>query len=161
MSGFLDHLGRDTLPEPMVTAFVSWCVLEQARPALAAVFAKATMSEISRQLEGATGFERLHQISNKAQQVAKDKRSGTAPMAISAAEAAAFEFNNMMQAATDAEGVDAEAVAFFAARVQGWATWADNDFANPQSKVAAEEDARDIQEHRLQSLWKQHGSSTN
>lgn len=153
MTELLDHLGRDTLPEPLVAEFVRWCVWDQARSALLLILEKATLTEIADEIRRAPDLTALVQLGQRANQQAKEVRGKTGPLGYSAAEAAAFEFTNMTNAASD-DNWDAEGVAFFASRVCGWAGWAATDFMDPMQKTTAEEHARREQASYLETLWR-------
>ena len=157
MSNLLDHLGKDTLPQPMLQTFVRWCVLEQGRSALVTVLTDAAFDDVAGRLKDTDDVEALAQLGKQVQRLTREKRDSSRPLAISAAEAAAFEFTNMLKAA-HADDFDAEAVAFFSARVCGWAHWVHSGFASPQHKQEAEDNARQQQEAQLQTLWKKHGT---
>jgi len=154
MDDLLNHIGRDTLPSQLVQQFIDWCILEQARPALVTVLDVVGLSEISTRIQNTDPYPRLLALSTYANEQAKQLRehAKTGPLGYSAAEAAAFEFANMLNAADDAQ-FDAEAVAFFASRVCGWSGWANTQFRNPQEKAIAESTARQQQETYLQELW--------
>lgn len=156
MSDLLDQLGSDTLPASVVDSFVRWCMLEQARPALVTVLEKFGLSNLATQVEATNEPPKLLTLATQihAQVQALGAKSSTGPLGFSAAKAATYEFGNLMQAANE-NPVDAEAVAFFAARICGWAGWAGAGFGEPQSKASAELDARQTQEGKLQSLWQQ------
>ena len=158
MTSLLEHLGKDTLPEPILKVFAQWCVLKQARPALASVLQKANMSDIATSIEKTDDTVKLAELSKRANEIAKEARNKTGPLTLSAAEAAAFEFNNLANEVNQAE-MDAEAVSFFSARVCGWAGWAEADnFADIGAKSEAEANAKNAQEKHLEQLWTQHGS---
>lgn len=158
MVNLLEHLGKDTLPKPMLEAFVHWCVWEQARPALVEVLGKAGLDNLVADLKATSTIDSLEEVSRRAGNFAHEARKATGPLGMSAAEAAAFEMLNLAQAAADADW-DPESVAFFSARVCGWAGWAQTDFRDPTKKISAEQSAREEQETRLQSLWQKHGTA--
>jgi len=156
MSSILDHLSKDTLPETLIKEFVRWCVWEQARPAFSLVLNKGTVTDIADAVESAENLAELVEIGEKANEYAKSMRGRTGPLGLSAIEATAFEFTNMIRAA--GENWDPEGVAFFASRVCGWAGWASTDFADPMQKAVAEKQARAHQEAQLQKLWSKNAS---
>ena len=158
MGSLLEHLGKDTLPQALLDAFVRWCVWEQARPALALVLEKAQLATLAEEVREAEDLVTLSGVSERAGQSAHEARKATGPLGMSAAEAAAFEMANLVRAA-DADDGDPESVAFFAARVCGWAGWAETDFTDPAQKMLAEQEARDLQENQLHTLWQQSGES--
>lgn len=156
MTELLEHLGKDTLPRPLLDEFIQWCVWEQAKPALITVMQKADMDELVQAVTKATDFSALKEfaeIANEyAKQYAKQMKGTPNLMALSAAEAAAFEFTKVISAVEE-DQTDAEIVAFFAARVSGWAGWATSDFTDPTKKQASETDSREKQEATLHQLW--------
>lgn len=157
MANLLEHLGKDTLPVQMIKEFTTWCVLKQARPALAMVLHKANMVEIATSIEQSDDIPTLATLGTKANKIAKDNRGKTAPLVLSAAEAAAFEFTNMLNALNE-ENLDPEAVSFFSARVCGWAGWAEKDFGVVSVKAEAEQTAKDAQETHLSQLWRKYAT---
>ncbi len=163
MSSLLDHLGKDTLPQPLLEAFVHWCIWEQACPALALVLEKVHLDELAADVGAAQDIATLLAVSERAGNSAHEARTTTGPLGMSAAEAAAFEVANLARAA-DSDW-DPESVAFFSARVCGWAGWAESEFTQPAKKTNAESAARQAQEQQLKTLWQQFatrdsGSST-
>lgn len=157
MANLLEHLGKDTLPLQMVKEFTRWCVLKQARPALAIVLHKASMTEIATAIEGSDEISALATLSAQANQIAKESRGKTGPLALSAAEATTFEFANMINALSE-ESLDPEGVSFFSARVCGWAGWAENDFSTVSIKSEAEQTAKNDQEAHLSDLWRKYAT---
>lgn len=157
MSNLLDQLSQDTLPAQMVESFVSWCVMEQARPALASVLEKADQIELASQIRQASTLETLTQLGGDAHKLSKSSDTKELIMANTAIEAAAFEFNNMLEA-TNEQDIDAESVSFFAARVCGWAGWASQSFGDVSAKSNAEQAAIRSQEKRLETLWQMYAS---
>jgi hypothetical protein len=158
MDNLLEHLGKETLPRPLLVAFVQWCVLEQARPALAKVLRQTQMGAMADSVAAADGFDELAHLSEQARRESQAMRGKSGPLAISAAEAAAFEFMNLMEAASDTE-LDAEGVAFFSARVSGWAGWAEFGFTDTAQKANAEHAAAQEQEACLRALWEDYQAS--
>ena len=156
MSDLLDQLGSDTLPSSVVNSFLRWCMLEQARTALVTVLDTFGLRDLAVRVEATDKAPELLTLATQIhQQVqALGAKSSTGPLGFSAAKAATYEFENMMRAANE-KPADAEAVAFFAARICGWAGWAGAGFGETQSKSEAELDARQTQESKLQSLWQQ------
>lgn len=155
MSDLLEHLGKDTLPKPLVDEFVRWCVYEQARPALLDVLEKADIKDIAASIRQAHSLVDLARLGEQASAHAKSLRGRTGPLGLSAAEAAAFEFTNLTRAASE-DFFDAEGVAFFSSRVCGWAGWASTDFSDPGRKAKAEGTARQQQNSELERLWKRY-----
>jgi hypothetical protein len=154
LDNILDHLGRDTLPREVVNSFVHWCIWEQARPAMTIVLERAGLTDIAVQMHDAADIPMLTRLGQETNQHIRMLRGQTAPLLLSAAEAAAFEFNNLTNAASEDQW-DAEGVAFFAARVCGWASWADTDFTDPTRKAAAERIARKAQIAELERLLRE------
>jgi len=150
MSDLINHIGRDTLPATVVEQFVRWCVLEQAKPSLLKVLKMVEFDTLIGEIQAAENFDVLLALSVQANTWAKSQRERgrTGLLGYSAAEAAAFEFGNMLRA-TQQTQFDAEAVAFFAARVHSWAGWAATQFSDPSQKAIAEKAARDAQETYL------------
>ncbi len=157
MTQLLDHLGKDTLPTEMVHAFVKWCIEEQARDALAITLERTGFAEIAAKIRATSNITALEKLSARARQESKQQQDKTRMMALSTAEAAAFEFNNMLHAANP-DDLDAEAVSFFAARVSGWGGWASQKFVDVTAKKQAEKDAFDAQEAHLTTLWQMYAS---
>jgi len=158
MTDLLAHLNRDTLPEALVDAFIQWCIWEQARPALITVLEVGMMHDLADNLRHAETLVALMEHGDLANAYAKQMQGQANPKMLSAAEAAAFEFGNMMRATTP-DHYDAEEVAFFASRVCGWAQWAISGFADPNEKMQAEDDARKEQETHLERLWREAASN--
>lgn len=156
MTTLLDHLGKGTLSKPLLDAFVEWCVWQQARPALCLVLTKTTLNHLADQLNAAQDLGHLTLITERASQEIKAARQRTGPLGLSAAEAATYEYGNLLRVATDAQ-FDPEEAAFFAARVCGWGGWAASDFTQPTRKGQVEAEAREEQEAQLQRLWRQFG----
>jgi len=150
----LEHLGKGTLPHELESAFVNWCMWEQARSAVIAVLDKTDLQPLLTQFQQAADLAALTAVAQRAVDETARARD-TGPLALSAAKAVAFEFNNLVKVA-DGEDFDAEAAAFFAARVCGWAAWAAADFSDVTRKTEAEAEARREQAERLSALWQQH-----
>jgi hypothetical protein len=155
MTDLLNQLAGDAVPGEVVNQFVGWCVWEQARPALTLVLAKVGLDEMVEAINTVDDLRALAYLSHEANAYIKDLRGSTGPLLLSAAEAATFEFSSMTAAAGE-EDWDVEGVAFFAARVCGWAGWAAIDFADPAQKAAAEDHARQQQAQVLERLWREH-----
>ncbi len=154
MGDLLEHLGKDTLPKSLLGTFVQWCVWEQARPALVMVLEKTQLVDCARDVSTANNLEMLTTASERAAKHAQEARKTTGPLGLSAAEAAAFETVKLLHSASG-DDWDPESVAFFAARVCGWAGWAETGFSNPAQKASAETAARSTQEKQLSELWRQ------
>lgn len=150
MSDILNQLGSDSVPREVLESFMGWCVWQQARPALTLVLAKVGLDELVAAIDATDDLTTLARLSQQANATIKELRGSTGPLLLSAAEAATFEFSSM----TAAVGDDAEGVAFFAARVYGWAGWAAVDFADPAQKTAAETQARQQQASTLERMWR-------
>jgi len=153
MANLLEHLDKDTLPAPMVKAFVEWCIWDQARMALVLVLGKTGLQQVADEFERARDLPALEELSARANDAIKAARGRTGPLGISAAEAAVFEFANLLKATGEPDW-DPGGAAFFSARVCGWAGWAATDFSQPLQKTEAEHTARRDQEARLQELWR-------
>jgi hypothetical protein len=156
MTGWLEQLGKETLPRELVETFMQWCIWEQARPALMVVLEKTMQQPLAEALAAANDRSSLLIAAENTTREIKQARVKTGPLGLSAAEAAAFEFNSLLRA-TDEDDWDPEDAAFFAARVCGWAGWAASDFSVPARKTQAEAEARQAQEIRLQTLFRQFG----
>jgi hypothetical protein len=152
----LDYLGKDALPDALEAAFVNWCVWDQARPALVRVLEKTVLSSLASEFQTSTNLAALTALGQRALAEVERAHSDTGPLGLSAAKAAVFEFNNLLAVVPEPD-FDPEGAAFFAARVCGWAGWADADFAAPEIKSQAELDARQQQETRLRELAQEHG----
>lgn len=153
MTTLLEHLGRDTLPPAVVDAFLRWCVWQQARPALLTVLNKTGLVEAAQQVEAATTYAELQQITATIGADVHAMRTRTGPLGLSAAEAASFLVSRMAAAATEADW-DPEGVAFFAAQMQGWAAFAESNFSDAVRKPAGEQQARQQQEAMLSELYR-------
>lgn len=153
MDGLLEHLEKDTFPKPMVMAFVEWCIWDQARSALVLVLTRTGLEKVAETFQEARDIPTLEALSVQAIDAIKAARGRTGPLGISAAEAAAFEFANLLKAAREPDW-DPGGAAFFSARVCGWAGWAATDFSQPLQKTEAEQTARRSQESHLQELWR-------
>jgi hypothetical protein len=147
----LEHLGKGTLPYAAETAFVDWCVWEQARLALITVLEKTVLSPVTYDIRTADSLSALTSLGNRIAGEATHAHDPKHPLALSAAKAVVFEFNSLLRAVADPD-LDAEEVAFFAARVCGWAGWAATDFSRPDHKILAESKARRQQAAHLQEL---------
>ncbi|RMG80317.1 MAG: hypothetical protein D6712_18270 [Chloroflexi bacterium] len=154
MSELLQQLSKDIFPPTLIQQFVDWCIWEQARPALLLVLHKVQLNELAQVLEAAQDIGQLLTATEQVAQRIHEARKSTGPLGLSAAEAAAYEMQNILKSALD-EGDDPESVAFFAARVCGWAAWAETNFTNPAQKPIAEAAARDAQIHKLENLIEQ------
>ncbi len=153
MANLLERLDQDTLPRPMVAAFIEWCIWDQARTALVLVLGKTGLETVADDFDQARDIPALEDLSARAIAAIKAARGRTGPLGISAAEAAVFEFANLLKAASEPDW-DPMGAAFFSARVCGWAGWAATDFSQPLQKTEAEQTARRDQEARLQELWR-------
>jgi len=153
MTTLLEHLGRDSLPPAVIDAFVRWCVWQQARPALLTVLKQTGLHEAVEQVEGATTYAELHQITAAIGADVHAMRTRTGPLGLSAAEATCFLVSRIAAAATEAHW-DPEGVAFFAAQMQGWAAFAETGFSEPVRKPAGEQQARQQQEAMLSELYR-------
>lgn len=153
MTTLLEHLGRDTLPPAVIDAFVQWCVWQQARPALLTVLNKTSLIEGAQQVETASTYAELQRVTALIGADVHAMRTRTGPLGLSAAEAASFLVSKMAAAATENDW-DPEGVAFFAAQMQGWAAFAETNFADPIKKSAAEQQARQQQEAMLNDLYR-------
>lgn len=149
MSEPLEQL--ETLSRPVVQQFIDWCIWEQARPALALILDKVMMTDLADNIRQAADLPALSAMGEQANAYVKRRRAATGPLGLSAAEAGTFEFINMVKAASE-DTWDAEAIAFFASRVCGWAGWAATDFTDPMQKNSAERIARQAQAARLDEL---------
>jgi hypothetical protein len=158
MDSLLEHLDKDTLPRAMLKAFVDWCIVEQARSALVVVLTKTDLQDMAHEFEQTRDISALESLSTAAVDAIKQMRGRTGPLGLSAAEAAAFEFVNLLKASSEPDW-DPEGAAFFSARVCGWAGWAASDFSQPVQKAEAEQNARRDQEVHLQVLWQKYNSS--
>jgi hypothetical protein len=154
MSSLMEYLGKDTLPHKIESAFVEWCIWQQARPALTQVLNKANLPQIANEVALTRDLNALIALSGKASQAAKESTKKTGVLALSAAEAVLYEVSGLAKAASEKDW-EPELVAFFSARLCGWAGWASTDFSEPARKVQAEKEARDQQEAQLQILWRQ------
>ncbi len=154
MSELLQQLSKDIFPPTLIQQFVDWCIWEQARPALLLVLQKVQLEEPAQILAAAQDIDQLLIATEQVAQRIFEARKSTGPLGLSAAEAAAYEMQNMLRAALD-EGDDPESVVFFSARVCGWAAWAETGFTNPAQKAIAEATARDKQTHTLEKLIEQ------
>ncbi len=152
----LDYLGKDALPYALESAFVNWCVWEQARPALVRVLEKTVLSSLASEFQAAGDLATLAALGQRALEEVERAHADTGPLGLSAAKAAVFEFNNLLATVPEPD-FDPEAAAFFAARVCGWAGWTDADFGPPETKTRAEDAARQQQAVRLRALWQEHG----
>lgn len=159
MSSLLDHLGRDTLPRPLLEAFIHWCVWEQARPAIVEVLQETAMTDLAEQIAAASDLSTLEMLGEHAGNLAHEARRSTGPLGLSTAEAAAFLTSKLARAAQE-EHWDPEDVSFFSIQVCGWAGFAQTGFTNPTVKIKAEEAARARQETQLRAMWKQFGSGS-
>ncbi|MFW5748783.1 MAG: hypothetical protein ACOCYT_04135 [Chloroflexota bacterium] len=158
MGEMLSRLGNDTLPQVVVEMFTHWCIWGQARPALVTVLHRANLNNLAETVMNSHEARAIIQIGSEANTEIKALRVQADPLGMSAAEAATFEFTRMAGAVGN-NTIDAETVAFFAARVCGWAGWAATDFTDPNAKRTSEARARDEQEQQLQQLVNEHTAS--
>lgn len=158
MSDRLTQLNSDALPRVVLEMFAHWCVWEQARPALVTVLQRTNLGESAAAIRDSADLLEVTQHVQAVNGGIRDLRAQADPLGTSAAEGAAFEFTRMIEA-LDETNLDAEAVAFFAARVCGWSGWAETDFRDPTRKATAEHEARDAQTLRLSQLIAGHGSA--
>ncbi len=145
----LDHLDNKVLPRRLRERFMAWCVMEQARPALADLLAGTNLAGAGAALHDADDLLTLKQLA-AAIKVRADELAGHGKMG-TAAVAALFEFSNLVQAAAESDP-DASAGAFFSARVCGWQALVHEDRHHPARKRDAEFRARLDQEHVLRRL---------
>lgn len=145
----LEYLEQDTLPDALRARFIRWCVLEQARPALAALLETTALAEAGTILRDADDIAALaqliHALKSRAGTLAGHGKVGTAAIA------ALFEFENLIRAARDSVP-DASASAFFAARVCGWQALVYEGRHHPARKREAETRAHRNQETILRYL---------
>lgn len=157
MSSLLEHLGRDTLPGPMVEAFVAWCIWEQARPALSRVLSATGQALSAEEVAAAHDLPALIDASKRSGERAHAARNEPNPVGLATAEAASFLVHKIARTATTAEW-DPEGVAFFSAQVVGWAVFAEVGLAEPTRKSEAESQAIAAQEAYLRELWHKLGN---
>lgn len=155
----LEHLAKDTLPEPLLREFVQWCALEQAKPALVDLLTVTGFEETARQLATVDTLATLATVSEDAGEQAQEARKRTGPLGLSSAEAAANLTNRLVRAAMG-DPFEPDAVAFFAAQVCGWKGFADGNFTDSQQKQTAEAAARVAQEAKLRALWLTYGGES-
>jgi len=154
MSTLLEQLGNDTLPATIEREFVDWCLWQQAYPALQQVLEKTLLTELVEMLSNADKYFTLVALTDIIVQEAQAARKRTGLLGLSAAQAAAIEFQKLLAAASE-EAWDPQEVAFFSVRVCGWAGWANSEFSDTENKDAAERAARSHQEAHLKSLFSQ------
>jgi hypothetical protein len=152
MAELLKQLENDALPQNVVVAFTNWCIWEQALPALATVVEHAGIDNAENHLRAADDIIVLAEITEQIRDYVSVNRDQISPLAYSSTEAALFEFLNLLSDAGDAG--EPASVAFFAARVCGWAGWVQTRFQDATQKIAAEEQARADQENKLSQLMK-------
>lgn len=158
MSTLLEQLAKDTLPRTMLHDFVLWCIWEQARPALITILERTEQDNIAQRFRSASDLATLKMLGKDAAASIKRAQRPVGPIALSAAKAAAFEYRNLLNCADELD-YDPEAAAFFAARVCGWAGWAETNFTQTTRKPQTEHLARQQQEAHLQKLWQQYASA--
>jgi hypothetical protein len=151
----LNHLGKDTLPEPLLREFVDWCVWEQARPSLEVILNKTGMTTHATNIARTTDLVEFAAACENTGKDAHEARKNTGPLGLSTAEATAFLAQKMANAAMS-DPLDVEAIAFYMVQLVGWKGFAESDFLNPTKKLEAESAARTVQENKLQDLWKVH-----
>jgi hypothetical protein len=115
------------------------------------------LSSLASEFQAASDLDALMTLGKRANDEVTRAQGDTGPLGLSAAKGAVFEFNNLLAVLPEPD-FDSEAAAFFAARVCGWAAWAE-DFSQPVRKTQAEEEARQQQAERLQTLWDEAGKS--
>jgi hypothetical protein len=152
----LDYLGKDVLPDALETAFVNWCVWDQARPALVRVLEKTVLSSLASEFQTVGDLATLAALGQRAVEEVERAHSDTGPLGLSAAKAAVFEFNNLLATVPEPD-FDPEGASFFAARVCGWAGWTDADFGASEVKTQTEDAARQQQAVKLGELMQEHG----
>jgi hypothetical protein len=147
---------EEKTPSAMAQAvFAHWCIWEQARPALVDVLARINLTTVAEKIEQATDLKRVLQASADANESIRSMRAQADPLGASAAEAAAYEFEHIVRAANEND-LDADAIAFFAARVCGWAGWAHTDFKVMARKAEAEAEAHDLQKQKYMEIQAQY-----
>jgi hypothetical protein len=151
----LNHLGKDTLPEPLLREFVDWCLWEQARPALEVILTKTGMGIHATNVARASDLVEFAHACETAGHHAHEARKNTGPLGLSTAEATSFLAQRMANAGMT-DPVDVEAIAFYMVQLVGWKGFAESDFLNPTAKTDAETLARSAQEAKLQDLWQAH-----
>lgn len=152
MNNLIDHLSQDSLPVELVESFVNWCVWQQSQPAFLMVLRRNKLEQDAQQIQQASSYFELTDMSNRIGLRLKAARTSTGPLGLSTAEAAAFLMSKLARAATEADW-DPEGLAFFAVQLCGWAGYAETDFTRPQQKTIAEAGARLAQEQHLRQLW--------
>lgn len=154
MDDMTHYLGGQHLPDPIEALFVHWCVWEQARPALAHTLAQARMPGLARQLKAATSLGEVMKLAREAHQRIAALGGAGNRLPYSAAEAAIFEFRNLIDAA-DEGNLDSESAAFFAMRLAGWAGWAAAGCRDAAQKQRKERQARESQMTQLRALLRE------
>jgi hypothetical protein len=157
MTELLQHLGKDTFPEAMIREFISWCIWDQAVPALLNILEKVGLHDDAAAIRAVDDVHGLMLTSDRAGRNAHEARGSTGPLGLSTAEAAAFLTRKLAEASIHDE-MDAEAIAFYAMQVCGWNGYAVSNYSDQQVKQHAEEAARKQQNEQLQLLWKRYSA---
>jgi len=158
MDNILEHLERDTLPTPLLNDFVSWCIWQQARPALSAILERVGLQAEIKQLQYAEDYHALASTSQTIAQHITEIRKQTGPLGLSTAEAAAFLMQKLAIAAQKDE-VDAAGVSFFTMQLVGWSGFATSSFTDASRKSMLETEARKAQATQLETLWREYGGN--
>lgn len=148
-SQLIDHLEGEKLPRMIRQQFVFWCVMQQARPALALLLRDTTLAGAGAAMEDAEDLNTIRRLTEAIQQRADELRDHHPAGPVAAA--ALFEFANLVQTASS-PNPDAGAGAFFAARVCGWRALVHHGMHHPARKLDAERHARRDQETILRRL---------
>lgn len=145
----LDLLGTGKLPPQAERKFIEFCIWQQARPAIVQILRAASLEAQAGEAGQARDLASLTACVRDA--AATAERAGLPVLALGAVQAAAAELAQLGEAADPTDG-DPEEVSFHAARLAGWASWAENSFQTGMFKTSGEEVAYGTQLQALMTL---------
>lgn len=119
--------------------YIDFCVWQQARPAIVKVLESCDQPAYALQAEEAGQVAILAESTQQAA-TAILLRRGIPVMQLAAVQGIAGEMKQIATA-VEADLPDLEAMSFHAARLVGWAAWADYNFGTGSAKAHAEEAA--------------------
>lgn len=134
----LDLLGTAQLTREIEQQFVEFCVWEQAAPACVRILKHTGMLAEAHTI-AAIHQDAAHLALQARHAASKVLQAGLEAMPLAAIQGMASEVDQLVAAAQPCDGTpDASAVSFHAARLMGWASWAEHDFSTGIFKASAE-----------------------
>ena len=148
----LDLLGTTQLTREIERQFVEFCVWEQAAMACVRIMKQTGLGADAR-ATAAIHRDATRLASQARHAAGQVLQAGLAAMPLAAVQGMAAEVEQLAAAAQPDDGApDASAVSFHAARLMGWASWAEHDFSTGLYKSSAEEIAYAEQLQQLMLL---------